>query len=43
VIGEGFARPDSLALFTVVDEIGEVIPALERQPRPAIPSAIDKL
>jgi uncharacterized protein (TIGR00730 family) len=42
VISEGFARPDSLALFTVVGAVDEIIPALERQPKPAIPSAVEK-
>src|SRR5215470_16115860 len=40
VIAEDFARPGSLALFTVVSAIDEIIPALRREPTPAIPSAL---
>ncbi len=43
VVQEGFARADALQLFTVVDDVDEVIPTLNRAPPPAFPDAIDRI
>ena len=42
-IGEGFARESSRRLFMMVDAVEEVIPALLREPAPAIPNAVQRL
>jgi uncharacterized protein (TIGR00730 family) len=42
-IGEGFARESSRRLFMMVDSVEEVIPALLREPAPAIPNAVQRL
>jgi len=36
IIGSGFARPEHRDLFTVVDDVGDVIPALRAAPQPVI-------
>jgi len=42
-IAEGFAREGSRRLFAMVSAVEDVIPALLRQPAPAIPDAIQRL
>jgi uncharacterized protein (TIGR00730 family) len=42
-ITEGFARESSRRLFVMVAAVEDVIPALLRQPAPAIPDAVERL
>ena len=42
-IAEGFARESSRLLFAMVGAVEDIIPALRRQPAPAIPDAVQRL
>lgn len=43
MVAEGFARDESRALFTVVEEVDAVFPALEYEPEPQIKTRTQKL
>jgi uncharacterized protein (TIGR00730 family) len=43
VIGNGLARPECRALFTVVSDVDEVIAAIRREPEPAVPDLPERL
>jgi hypothetical protein len=36
MIGQGFVQPAHRGLFTVVDRVADVLPALALQPEPAV-------
>jgi uncharacterized protein (TIGR00730 family) len=43
VIGENFARPEARALLTVVDDVDQVLPALERTAPPLVAAVPERL
>ena len=43
VIGTGFARPEYRALFTVVDDVEDVIAAIRKEPEPSVPDRPSRL
>lgn len=43
VIGTGFARPEYRGLFTVVDDVEDVIAAIRKEPEPSVPDRPSRL
>jgi len=43
IVEQGFARPEALALYTVVGDVEQVIPLLRGAPEPAVPDDIKRL
>jgi uncharacterized protein (TIGR00730 family) len=43
VIAQGFARPATRELFTVVSDVDEVVAALRREPEPSVPDLPERL
>jgi len=43
IVDEGFAKPATLALYTVVSDVEAVIPALRRAPEPAVADDLKRL
>ncbi len=43
VIGRGFARPEYRGLFTVVDDVNDVIAAIRKEPEPSVPDRPSRL
>ena len=43
VIGRGFARPEYRGLFTVVNDVNDVIAAIRKEPEPSIPDRPSRL
>ena len=43
IVEQGFAKPEALALYTVVGDVEDVIPALRGAPEPAVPDDVKRL
>lgn len=43
IVQQGFAKPAALSLYTVIDDVEAVIPALRRAPAPAVPDDVKRL
>ena len=43
IVQQGFAKPEALALYTVIDDVEAVIPTLRRAPAPAVPDDVKRL
>jgi uncharacterized protein (TIGR00730 family) len=43
IVEQGFARPEALALYTVIGDVEAVIPNLRRAPAPAVPDDVKRL
>lgn len=43
IVARGFARPETLDLFAVVDDVEQVLPTLHRLPHPTMPEAVERL
>ena len=43
IVQQGFARPEALALYKVIDDVEAVIPSLRRAPAPTVPDDVKRL